>query len=166
MLLLAVWIGLLAGFLDLGLMVVNRRWIHRDFFRLGGDFAWIIPAAVAILVLIPGTLIALFAAARKQGVRLGLAVWLLSFVGFIDICARLPLEPWATLLVCGGLATQAARVISGRRLPFLRLVRRTVPIVAGILVVIIVATKGGRAGRSIALYQTCRPRPRAPPTCS
>ena len=34
-LLLAVWIGLIAGFLDLGLLVVNKRLINRDFYRLG-----------------------------------------------------------------------------------------------------------------------------------
>ena len=37
-LLLATWIGLIAGFLDLGLMVVNRRLIDGDFYRLGDAF--------------------------------------------------------------------------------------------------------------------------------
>ena len=52
---LAAWIGLIAGFLDLGLLVVNRRLIKGDFYRLGSDFAWIIPAGVTILVLVPGS---------------------------------------------------------------------------------------------------------------
>ena len=34
-LLLATWVGLVAGWLDLGLMVVNTRLIHRDSYRLG-----------------------------------------------------------------------------------------------------------------------------------
>ena len=54
MLLLAVWIGLIAGFLDFGLLVVNKRLDDRDFYRLGGDFAWIIPMGVTVLVLVPG----------------------------------------------------------------------------------------------------------------
>jgi hypothetical protein len=34
-LLLATWVGLVAGWVDLGLMAVNRRLIHGDFYRLG-----------------------------------------------------------------------------------------------------------------------------------
>src|SRR5271157_6020732 len=71
-LLLAVWIGLIAGFLDLGLMVVNKRWIYRDFYRLGGDFPWIIPTGVTILVLVPAIVIAMIARLRGGAVRLGL----------------------------------------------------------------------------------------------
>jgi arylsulfatase A-like enzyme len=144
-LLLAAWIGLLAGFLDLGLMVVNKRWISRDFYRLGGDFAWIIPAGVTVLVMLPAFVIALFAWARGGAVRLGVPLGLLSFIGFLDVCARLPLEPWASLLVCGGLATQSARLARPRGPALLRLVRRTVPLLAGSLLTIMLVTIGGRA---------------------
>ena len=50
-LLLAVWIGLAAGFLDLGFLVLKKRLIDGDFYRLGDGFPWIIPAGVAALVL-------------------------------------------------------------------------------------------------------------------
>ena len=73
-LLLALWIGLIAGFLDLGLLVVNRRLINRDFYRLGGDFTWIIPAGVTILVLVPAIVIALIARISGGAIRLGAAV--------------------------------------------------------------------------------------------
>jgi arylsulfatase A-like enzyme len=144
-LLLAVWIGLIAGFLDVCLLVVNKRLINRDFYRLGGDFIWIIPAGVTILVLVPAFVIAFVARTRGGNVRLGVAVGVLSFVGFLDLCARLPLEPWAALLVCGGLATQSVRLIRPRRTAFLRLVRRMVPLLAGILLTIMLVTFGGRA---------------------
>jgi hypothetical protein len=45
-LLLALWLGLIAGFLHLGILVV-RRWIDGDFSRLGSDFVWMIPAGAA-----------------------------------------------------------------------------------------------------------------------
>ena len=125
--------------------MVNRRLIDRDFYRLGGDFTWIIPAGVTILVLVPAIVIALIARMRGGAVRLGVAVWVLSFVGFLDVCARLPLEPWAALLLCGGLATQLVRMVRPRRTAFVRLVRRTVPLLAGILVAIMLVTIGGRA---------------------
>ncbi len=144
-LLLAVWIGLIAGFLDLSLLVVNKRVIQRDFYRLGGDFTWIIPTGVTILVLAPGIVIALIARTRRRGVRMGVAVGVLSFFGFLDMSARLPLEPWASLLICGGLSTQLVRLVLPRRPAFLRLVRRTVPLLAGTLLAIMLVTIGGRA---------------------
>jgi Sulfatase len=158
-LLLAIWIGLIAGFLDLGLIFVNKRLIDRDFFRLGRDFAWIIPAGVTILVLVPALVIMLISWARKGGVRLGLAVGVLSFVGFLDLCARLPLELWASLFVCGGLATQLVRLIRSRQPAFVRLVRRTVPLLAGILLVTMLGTIGGRAWSEHRALSTLPPSP-------
>ena len=70
---------------------------------------------------------------------------LLSFVGFLDVSARLPLDLWASLLLCGGLAVQLARLVGRRRSAFLRLVRRTVPLLAGALLTIMLVTIGGRA---------------------
>ncbi len=89
-LLLAAWIGLIAGFLDLGLIVVSRRLISRDFYRLGGDFTWIIPLGVTILVLVPAIVIALIARMRGGTVRLGVVVEVLSFVGFLDVWRGFP----------------------------------------------------------------------------
>jgi arylsulfatase A-like enzyme len=144
-LLLAIWIGLIAGFLDLGLLVVNKSLIAPDFYRLGDDFTWIIPAGVTILVLLPAIVIACIARKRRGTVRLGVAVGVLSFVGFLDLCARLPLELWASLLMCGGLAMQLVRLLRPRRPAFVRLVRRTVPLLAGSLLTIMLVTIGGRA---------------------
>src|SRR5262245_21970914 len=59
--LLAIWIGLVAGFLDLGILMVRRRLIGADFYRLGEQFLWIIPAGVAALLLIPATVLAAIA---------------------------------------------------------------------------------------------------------
>jgi hypothetical protein len=38
-LLVAVWVGLIAGFVDAGLLVVNTRLIARGFYHEGSDFA-------------------------------------------------------------------------------------------------------------------------------
>ena len=71
------------AFGDLGFLVMNKRLIDRDFYRLGADFPWIIPSGVMLLVLAPALLIALLARIRGS-VRLGVPVGLLSFVGFLD----------------------------------------------------------------------------------
>jgi arylsulfatase A-like enzyme len=143
-LLLALWIGLVAGFLDLGLLILNKHLINRDFYRLGGDFTWIIPAGATILVMVPAVVVALIARIRGS-IRPGVALWALSFVGFLDACARLPLEPWAALLICGGLSTQFVRMVRPRRGAFARLVRLSVPVLGGILATIMLVTVGGRA---------------------
>ncbi len=141
----ATWVGLIAGFLDLGLMVINRRFINEDFYFLGGNFVWLIPVGVTILVSVPAIVLVLIARIRGEAVRLGVAVGLLSFFGFLDISARLPVAFWAALLLSGGLATQLARLVSGRCQVFIQLVRRTVPVLAGALLMIMVGTIGGRA---------------------
>jgi arylsulfatase A-like enzyme len=144
-LLLATWIGLVAGWLDLGLMVLRKRLIQGDFYRLGEHFVWVIPPAAAMLVVLPGMGLALIARLRRASIRPGLAVGLLAFVGFLDLGARLPLDVWASLLLSGGLATQSARMVGARSQMFLILVRRTVPVLAGIVLVTLVGTVGGRA---------------------
>jgi arylsulfatase A-like enzyme len=144
-LLLAVGIGLAAGFLDLGLMVVKKRAIDRDFYRLGGDFWWIIPLGVAALLLLPGVSLALAARRRRRGIRLELATGLLGFVGFLDLGARLPLDFWASALLSGGLAVQSARLVRGRRQAYLRLVRRATPLLIGALLVVALVARGGSA---------------------
>jgi arylsulfatase A-like enzyme len=141
-LLLAAWIGLAAGFLDLGFVVLKKH-LSDDFYRLGDGFPWIIPSGVAALVLLPGAALALVDRLRRGGVPLGVAVWLPAFVGSLDVCARLPLAFWGSSLLSAGLATQAARLV-GRRPALLRLARRTAPLLAGAVLALALATTGAR----------------------
>src|SRR5437763_6747113 len=118
-LLLAVWIGLAAGFLDLGFFVLKKDLIeHEYFYRLGDGYPWLIPAGVAALVLLPAAALALFAWLRGAVVPLSIALALPSFVGFLDVCALLRLEPWSSLLLSGGLDVQFARVVGRCRYAF------------------------------------------------
>jgi arylsulfatase A-like enzyme len=158
-LLVAIWIGLTAGFLDLGLMILRKRLTGDDFYRLGDHFRWIIPAGVGVLVLLPGTALALFACVRRRTIPLGAAVGLLSFVGFLDSCARLPLELWASLLLSAGLAVQSARLVGARREPFLRLVRGTSPLLVGAVLAIMLLTLGRRAWSEYRAAATLPPPP-------
>jgi arylsulfatase A-like enzyme len=144
-LLVALWIGLIAGFLDLGLLIMRKRLFTSDFYRLGDHFWWVIPTGVGFLVLVPGTALAGIAFLHRPRVALGWVVGILSFFGFLDICARLPLELWASLLLTGGLAVQSARLVSRWRDPFLRLVRRTSSLLVGAVLMIALLSSGGRA---------------------
>jgi arylsulfatase A-like enzyme len=158
--LVAIWIGLLAGFLDLGLLVVKKRLTGDVFYHLGDQFRWIIPTAVTVLVLLPGTALAFWAWLRRGRVSLAMAVGILSFIGYLDSCSRLPLELWSSLLLAGGLAVQSARFVRRRPAVFVRLVRRTVPFFSGVLLAIMLVSFGGRA---LAEYRAAHALP-APPT--
>jgi arylsulfatase A-like enzyme len=144
-LLVAIWIGLIAGFLDLALLIMRNRLFTSDFYRLGEHFPWIIPAGVGCLVLVPGMALAGIAFVCRGRVTLGWVVGILSFIGLLDVCARLPFELWAALLLSGGLAVQSARLVASRHELFLRLVYRTIPLLVVTVVAIALVKSGGRA---------------------
>jgi arylsulfatase A-like enzyme len=141
----AIWMGLTTGFLDLGLFILRKHLTGDSFYRLGDHFRWIIPAASGALLLPAGLTLALIALLRGGRVDLRIVVGVLSFVGFLDCCARLPLEVWSSLLLSGGLAVQCARLAGAWRGPFLRLVRVTAPILIITLLAIVLLTFGSRA---------------------
>ena len=144
-LLLATWVGLTSGWLDLGLTIMMRRLIHRDFYRLGEHFVWLTPLGVTVMVFLPGIVLALYARLRRRGLRMGIAVGLLTFIGFLDVCARLPFEVWASLLLSGGLAIQTGRLAGSRTRLTLNLLRRTTPWLIGALLLVMLVQIGGRA---------------------
>ncbi len=158
-LLVAVWIGLTAGYFDLGLTIVKKHMTGDAFYRLADDFRWLIPAGVAVLVVLPGTVLALLRLLSPRLAPLSTVVGLLSFVGFLDVCARLPLELWASLLLAGGLAARSAHLVRRRPDPFLRVVRRTAPVLAGVLLAIVVLSSGGRAWSDARASSSLPPAP-------
>ena len=104
---------------------------------------------------------------HRGRVALGWVVGILSFVGFLDVCARLPVELWAALLLSGGLAVQSARLVASRREPFLRLVRRDCPLLVGaVLAILLRDSSGGRAWSEYRAVATCRPLRPMPAMCS
>jgi arylsulfatase A-like enzyme len=142
-LLIGTWIGLIAGFCDVCLLVLNAKIIRRDFYHLGGDFPWIVPSAIALLVLLPAGLIALCARIRGT-VPLAVPVGVLSLIGFFELSCRLQLQMWAALIVGVGLAIQSVRFVRPRGDGYVRLVRWTAGWLVASLVATILLTIGGR----------------------
>jgi arylsulfatase A-like enzyme len=147
--LVASWIGLVAGFLDLGqvvLLILKNRLIDgQALYRLGRDFLWIIPTGVWVLVFLPGLMLALIGALGRKRVSLGLVVGIVSFVGFFEFSTRFPLSFWSALLICAGLATLSARVVRQHSHEFLMLCRVSSPVLFGTVIVILVLTAGRSA---------------------
>jgi arylsulfatase A-like enzyme len=162
-LLLAAWIGLAAGFVDLGLFLFRKGLIERDAVRLDEGFPWIIPAGVAVLVLLPGSVLAVVARLRRGRASLARAVGLLSFVAYLDLCARLPLEFISSSLLSAGLAVQTARFVRARRHSCLRFARRTVPLLAGAVLILAFLTTGVRAWSERRAITALPPSPSSAP---
>src|SRR5215471_9285057 len=57
-LLIALWIGLVGGFLDLGVLILKQHLTGPGFFRLGDHFFWLIPAGDTVLIIVFGLFLA------------------------------------------------------------------------------------------------------------
>jgi arylsulfatase A-like enzyme len=136
-LIMSIWFGLVAGYFDLAMLLFKKRWLGDPFVRLSHHFVWIIPLAVTALVLVPGIVLAIFAGLRRRAGSLRLPVTVLAFVGVLDVAARLPLELWASLLFSGGLAVQAGHLARRRPETLIRIVRKSLPLLVGGLVLTI-----------------------------
>ena len=160
---MAVWIGLTAGFLDLGLMILRKRLSDDDFYRLGDHFRWIIPAGVGVMVLLPGMAIALLTCLRRGRSGLGVVVGLLAFVGFLDLNCAAPLRVLGgTLLVRR--ACRPVRLVS-RRPPRAIPVARSpyhCPLLVGAVLAIMLMTFGGKAWSEYRAVAALPPPPADP----
>ncbi len=158
--LIGTWIGLIAGLCDVSFVVMNRRLIDRDFYRLGADFPWVVPLGVTVLILVPTLTIALIARYRGS-VRLFVPVALLSFIGFLELSCRLRIQMWATVIISGALALQLVRWTRRRSDGFLALVRWTVGLLVAMLIAIMCLTAGGRLWSEYRQLSSLSPAPAA-----
>ena len=92
-LLIALWIGLLGGFLDLGVFILKQRLTGDRFFRLGDHFFWLIPAGDTVLIVVSGLFPAVAGLMWRGAGFLRVAVAMLTFIGILNATARLPLAP-------------------------------------------------------------------------
>lgn len=137
---MAVWLGAVAGLVELGLVLAHRFLIGTvtfEMFRRNHHYVWMIPAANLALFAIVGLLGALVV--RISPRRLGRLVPYGLF--FLACLAPLRLAPqlhfYAAVLLAGGAARQAGRVLLGRPERGRRLLRRSAgPLGAGLAVLI------------------------------
>ena len=67
-LLLAAWFGLVAGYLNVGAIILAKHGIHSSpYYRLSRDFPWTVPVSDLAIVMVPGLV-----AAAMNRLRAGL----------------------------------------------------------------------------------------------
>jgi arylsulfatase A-like enzyme len=152
---LAVWAGILTGFGELAKVGIDL--FYSDFVNRSRDAVWMIPAFDAGLFALVGLVLVLI------GVRIrvpwAIAAGLFAGLGTLLILLLVQrLHPLAAVAVAAGAGTQIAR-LAERRVPVAsRLVRRSLPWLVGVVVVLGVATV---SWRQVAERRLADSRPRA-----
>jgi len=141
-LLVAAWLGLLAGFGEVALLGIRRYVLHRFLF-VGQDIVWAVPVADAVLFVILAVVFLVLRRIAPGHIRLVHLVGLLTAVGcFAWFLHYGPLHRVAALLLAVGAGVQVARMWNRASPRPLTLVRRTMPVLLGLVILV----AGGQAG--------------------
>jgi arylsulfatase A-like enzyme len=158
-LLLAAWIGLLGGYVDLAAMII-RRTIFGHFYLQGREFYWTVPIASLVLVMVPGALTAIANRIRPGCVSLRAAAWLFATIALWGALLRLPLHGAASLLLATGMGRWASHALVVNASRWKR--RMRISLVG--LVAVLAATAFGTTGRhALARYRAGAGLPAPPP---
>ena len=113
-LLIALWVGLVSGFLDLGVLILKHHSTGDRFFRLGDHFFWLIPAGVTVLLMVSGLFLALAGLVWRGARFLRVAIGMLTFIGILNATARLPLALMVGPIAVSGGGRSSCAVGRGR----------------------------------------------------
>lgn len=141
-LLLALALGLCAGFLDDLFIVYKKYASHREgYFRTARDFPWSVPVGHVVLMMVPGMVLAGLTRFRPGLVSLRVGSWLLAALAIWSATVRLPLHFACPPLIAAGLGRHIGSAIAARGSVARRL-RWAVPGLLGVLAVLWTATSG------------------------
>ncbi len=112
--LLAISFGLCGGYLDLMLLLFKRYWSDEWSHRSGRDFAWTVPVAHAVLLLIPGLVIAAASRLWPGLVSIRVGSWLFATLAIWAALLRLPLYGACSLLLAAGLGRPISAAVARR----------------------------------------------------
>ncbi|MEO8294941.1 MAG: sulfatase [Gemmatimonadota bacterium] len=140
----AIWLGLLSGLIEGVFMVVRKGVFHAET-AMGPNIVWMAPIADVAWLLIPGILLGLLVMAWRSRFSATLAVFALTFGAAICVTflAILDLHTYALLVIAIGIAVQSTRAIMAHPQGFVRLVRRTIPVLAGLTALAALSVIGG-----------------------
>jgi arylsulfatase A-like enzyme len=135
-LLLAIWYGLLTGFVEAILWGIKRLYLGQ-FIRLGPHIVWMAPLAEVILFLVPGFILYVIAMRAPEKVSDSLVHHVFGFLAFLSLLFMYyPIHPYAKVVLAAGLTVQAVRIIAKRRELFATIVKRTLPVMAVLMLVL------------------------------
>lgn len=140
----AVWLGLIAGLLELFALVLKCSYFDPRNYNVSRHFPWMYPVAGVLVLIGPGLVLAVAAWAWPRRLSKSAAVGALVFFALVSVLFRAPIYTVACLVLAAGGALQVARLIRAR--PGVnRLVRWTISPLVGLLVVTIAVSYGWSA---------------------
>ena len=138
-------------------------WNKDGFLRTRERFPWTVPAGHAVLLLIPGLVMAALNRLRDRRISLRTGAWLFASLAIWAALLRAPLYGASSLLLAVGLGRLIADWIAARGLRLRRL-RFVATALLGLLGVVAALSSGWQAVREYARSPDCRVPPRAPGT--
>jgi arylsulfatase A-like enzyme len=156
---LAAWFGLVAGYLDLGGIILLKHGLHTSpHYKLGRFFPWTVPVANLAILTVPGLLVAAFNRLRPGLVPVRAAAWLFATLAIWGPLLDVHLSGTASLLLAAGVGRLISRGIAGLGPRGWRWGRRSLAGLACLLGAIAVATIGGQtAAESYAVARLPAP---------
>ena len=162
--LLAISFGLCGGYLDLGLIVFKKLCRNPEgSFRSPRDFPWTVPAGHAVLLVIPGVVVAAVNRLRPRALSLGVGSWLFATLAIWSALLRMPLYGACSLLLAAGLGRPISGAVAARGLGS-RPMRSILAAVLGLLVVLAALSSGRQAVGEARAVAGLPPAPPAPAT--
>jgi arylsulfatase A-like enzyme len=160
-LLLAAWLGLLFGYIDLAAYIVRRDLVHATvYYKQARFFPWAVPLANLAFLMVPGLVVAGLNRVWSGLVSVRAAAWTLLTLGAWGALLNLPLNAGATLLLAAGLGRWISR-LAGRAGPPARWWGRLslVVMVGALAVIAVVTTAREMLAESRALARLPAPPP-------
>jgi arylsulfatase A-like enzyme len=164
MIVLAVALGLSAGYLDVGILIFKKYcWNSEGYFRTASDFPWTVPLGHAFLMLVPGVMVATLGRRWPRLITVRTTSWLFATLAIWMALLRMPLYPASSLLLAAGLGRAIAGAVVDHELlrPLLR--RLIFGALVGVLGVLAALSSGWQAVheyRSVAALPAPPPNPR------
>ena len=144
---IAIWFGLLGGIMQVWIVLVLRYVLNR-YMHVSEHMVWSSPIAAAITLAVPGS-IAWIVDRRWPSPKVRhAAIALLASVAILGVVLYpRGFQMYARIIVSLGCGVVIARIISANEARFDTLVRRTLPILAGAVLLVAGACTGGGALR-------------------
>ncbi|MEO8202072.1 MAG: sulfatase-like hydrolase/transferase [Gemmatimonadota bacterium] len=130
-LLASIWFGLVAGLIE-GIVMTVRKYGFGTDTLMGPHVIWLAPVMDLLWLLLPGVALSFLVYFWRRPAATGLAMFMLAFSAGVAVCflAILQLHTYALLVIALGIAVQVSAVIARHTAGFIRLTRRTTPVLA------------------------------------
>jgi arylsulfatase A-like enzyme len=131
-----LWFALVAG-LSQAAAITAARIATKRLIWATPEAVWLAPTANAIVLAIVAAIVWLLTRGRSRSSTLAIAAGIFLFLSLIGHLLRVPrLHPYAVIFLATGIAVQGARMLRERSDGFEWLVRRTLPILIAVCIVL------------------------------